>query len=66
MDGVDVAAALATGQLVFDGGRDSPEEMTEVLQGVLAGVAGQYRRFRSAGDMSWVFGHMADVETVME
>lgn len=64
--GVDVAAALATGQLVFDGGRDSPEELTEVLQGVLAGVAGQYRRLRSAGDMGWVFGHMADVETVME
>ena len=64
--GVDVAAALATGQLTFDSGRASPEELTDVLRDVLAGVTGQYRLLRSAGEMSWAFQHMADCETVME
>ena len=64
--GVDVAEALASGQLTLDRGRASAEELTDFLHQALADVPAQYRLLRMAGDMTWAFQQMADTETLME
>ncbi len=64
--GVNVAKALASGQLSMDNGQASPEELTDFLHHALAEVPERYRLLRMAGDMTWAFQQMADTETLVE
>lgn len=63
---VDVKAVLASGQLILDPGRPSPDDMKSRLHDVLAEIPENYRLVRWVGDMTWSFEQMADSETLME
>ena len=64
--GIDIAAAMASGQLLVDEGRPSPEELRTRLHAALAEIPDPFRTLRWVGDMTWSFGQMADTETLME
>ncbi len=64
--GIDIAAAMASGQLVVDEGRPSPDELRSRLHAALAEIPDPFQMVRWVGDMTWSFGQMADTETLME
>ena len=64
--GVDVAATMASGQLVLGEASPSPEEMRDRLTRVLAEVPERFRLVRWGGDMTWTLGKVATTETLME
>ncbi len=64
--GIDVEAAVASGQLFVDEGRSDPEELRRVLREALASVPDKFSLLRWAGVMSWALSKMPTTERLME
>jgi len=63
---IDVDAALASGQLVLEEGRGTPEELRDWLTEMIAETPGRFPLVRWGGDMTWSLAHMPDSQTLME
>ena len=65
--GVDVAAALASGQLVVSEGGTNEQEMSDMFDNVISGakVAGR-EVIRIGGDMTWALSKMPSSEKLLE
>ena len=65
--GVDVEAALASGQLVVSEGGSNPQEMSAVFDSVISGAKSAGRDvIRIGGDMTWVLSKMPSAEKLLE
>ena len=64
--GIDVEAAVASGQLFMDEGRNDPEELRRILRQALASIPEQFSLLRWAGVMSWALSKMPTTERLME
>ena len=65
-DGIDVRAAIASGQLFLDEGRSDPEELRHLLREALASIPHEFPLLRWAGVMSWALSKMPTSERLME
>ncbi len=63
--GVDVAAALSSGQLLLDEGKASPKGMQEMLRLVLSQLEGSTQLLRWVGDMTWSLRKLPTTENLM-
>jgi len=65
--GVDVGAALASGQLLVSGGGSNEQEMSAMFDDVISGakVAGR-EVIRIGGDMTWALSKMPSSEKLLE
>ena len=65
--GVDVEAALASGQLLVSEGGSNEQEMSDMFDGVISGakVAGR-EVIRIGGDMTWALSKMPSSEKLLE
>ena len=65
--GVDVDAALASGQLLVSNGGSQVEEMSSMLDEVISKARGAGREvIRIAGDMTWALSKMPTAEKLLE
>ena len=65
--GVDVEAALASGQLLVSDGGSSPQEMSSMFDSVISGAEGAGREvIRIGGDMTWALSKMPSAEKLLE
>ena len=64
--GVDVQGALASGQLVVDQGKSSPQEMQDALRHALAEIPGKFPLLRWGGDMTWSLKKLPTTDKLME
>ena len=64
--GVDVDAAVKSGQLVFSEGGSEPAEMREALNRALSEIPDRYPFLRWGGDMTWSFKKIPNTDTLME
>ena len=62
---IDLATALASGQLVLDEGRATPEELREWFTSVIAETSGRFRLLRWGGDMTWSLRQTSTSERLM-
>lgn len=65
-NGVDVDAAVASGQLVLSDGWSEPEQLKAMLAGALAEIGEQYPLLRWVGEMTWCHDQMPTSENMME
>lgn len=63
---IDVDAALASGLLVLDEGKTSPEELRRWFTRVSAEPSGRPRLLRWGGDMTWSLQHLPTSTMLME
>ena len=64
--GVDMQQACASGQLVLDEGRNSPQEMQAFLQTALTDIPGEYPLLRWGADMTWSLPKIPTSHSLME
>jgi len=65
--GVDVEAALASGQLLVSEGGSNAQEMSSMLDGVISGAKSARRDvIRIGGDMTWALSKMPSSEKLLE
>ena len=65
--GVDVEAALASGQLLVSEGGSSEEEMSAMFDSVISGAKGAGREvIRIGGDMTWALSKMPSSKKLLE
>ena len=64
--GIDVENVLSSGQLLFDGGKSTPEELQDLLTSAIAEIPGKFRFLRWGGDMTWSLSEMPTTETLMK
>lgn len=65
-DGHDVDGALESGQLVFDSGRGSPEELRRFLGESLRDADERFGFLRWAGDITWSLHELPTTRALME
>ncbi len=65
--GVDVAAALASGQLLVSDGGSNAQEMSSMFDSVISDAKGAGREvIRIGGDMTWALSKMPSSEKLLE
>ncbi len=65
-EGVDVASATDSRQLVLEEGRSHPPELQEMLRAALAEIPEKFPLLRWGGEMSWSLEKIPKTETLME
>ena len=65
-EGIEVAEALTSGQLVLGEGRTTPEAMRNWLNEVIADAGDRFAMTRWGGDMTWSLKKMPTSKTLME
>lgn len=65
-DGIDVDAAIASGQLVINEGKRHPQELKDMLSQTLAEIPTKFSLLRWIGVMSWAFEKIPTTEKLME
>lgn len=65
-NGIDVGNAVTSGQLVFDKGGTTPEELQDRLNSAIAEIPNSFELLRWGGDMTWSLRKMPNSETLME
>ena len=64
--GVDVAGALDSAQLVVETGEESADDQNNVLMEAITDTRKRFHLLRWVGDMTWTLGKMPCVEDLME
>lgn len=64
--GVDVGAALASGQLILDACRDDPKALQDFLRAMLEDIPDRFPLLRWGGEMTWSLGGSLSSESLME